>query len=194
MSFSQSSATNFVPFLARLVLGAVFVIAGWNKLMTEHDFTPAETATLRAAGVVEADGSTSSAPATPDAEESPAGGVTTRSLHRITVMCQESGLPYAPWLGWATMATELVGGGLLIVGLFSRIWGLGLAIVMGFAFYLTSLPVLRTTSPFALPPETFLAAALQLSLLVLAIGVALAGPGGASLDRAIFGRAKPALD
>jgi hypothetical protein len=52
MSFSQSAATNIVPLIARLVLAAVFIPAGYNKLMREAEFSGEEAKRLRELSVI----------------------------------------------------------------------------------------------------------------------------------------------
>ena len=47
-----------------------------------------------------------------------------------------------PWpivLAWCATITELVGGAMVLVGLFTRFWSLGIAFVMGVAMWLTQL-------------------------------------------------------
>ena len=80
---------------------------------------------------------------------------------------------------------------MILVGLFSRVWGLGLAITMCTAFYVTSLPALLGvgnlfTGLFNLPMDAFNGMFTQLGLFVLAFGVFLTGAGPISLDRALF--------
>jgi len=82
--------------------------------------------------------------------------------------------------------TELVGGGLLFVGLFSRFWGLGLAIAMGVAFYLTSWNLLLDSHLLNLKVPDFNRMFTQTGLFLLAFGVFLTGAGPISLDRALF--------
>ena len=116
------------------------------------------------------------------------GGVKARRLHRITIMLDgrwpEKLKPQ--WMAWAAAGTELVGGTLIAVGLFARLCGLGLAITMGFAFYLTSSAAVGEHGLFALPVEDFNRVFCQIGLSVLAFGVLLTGAGGVSVDRALF--------
>ncbi|MFO0828178.1 MAG: DoxX family protein [Phycisphaerales bacterium] len=55
MGFSQSAATNFVPLLARLVLAAVFVPAGYQKVMTMAEYSGDDAKRLRELQVVQSD-------------------------------------------------------------------------------------------------------------------------------------------
>jgi len=279
MSFSQGAASHFIPLLARLVLAAAFIPAGWNKLTGTAQFTPTEAQILRELGVkVHADlafrpDATDAAGAAwstrtysihpvvlvaprghssadtrfgPDhlhdadansddaqereaeahgdeihdeavASEPPRGepiqvdrerqdapiappidsgagdvmdeigvGGSAGALHRITLMVHAQGWPAPVAQAWMATAVELLGGALLVIGLFSRFWGLGLAITMGVAFWLTSWPLLQETSLFALPIPDYNRLFAQAGLFVLAFGVAMTGPGAVSLDRLLF--------
>ena len=77
---------------------------------------------------------------------------TARSMHQITLMCNAQGWPSPKSLAMAAALTELLGGVLLFLGFLSRLWGLGLAITMGMAFYLVSMKVysVHTMTPFEL--------------------------------------------
>ena len=114
------------------------------------------------------------------------GTYTAKPLHEITLMLDKAGWPAPVWMARLAAFTELVGGGLLFVGLFSRFWGLGLAIAMGVAFYLTSWNVLLDSHLFGLKVPEFNRMFTQTGLFVLAFGVFLTGAGPISLDRALF--------
>ena len=111
---------------------------------------------------------------------------TAKPLHVITLMLDKAGWPAPVWMARLAAFTELVGGGLLFVGLFSRFWGLGLAIAMGVAFYLTSWNLLLDSHLFDLKVPDFNQMFTQTGLFVLAFGVFLTGAGPISLDRALF--------
>ncbi len=114
------------------------------------------------------------------------GTYTAKPLHVITLMLDKAGWPAPVWMARLAAFTELVGGGLLFVGLFSRFWGLGLAIAMGVAFYLTSWNLLLDSHLFDLKVPDFNRMFTQTGLFVLAFGVFLTGAGPISLDRALF--------
>ena len=139
------------------------------------------------------------------AEPLPDGEYTARALHRITLLCYGAGwthdsvsLPVI--LAWMAALTELVGGAMLLLGLLSRIWALGLAGAMGVAFYLVSMGKygVHTQSPFEFAQNIghYNTVCAQLGLGVLAFGIVLTGAGPLSLDRVLFGRgrAKPEID
>jgi putative oxidoreductase len=243
MTFSQYAGTAIVPTLARLILAAVFIPVGWNKVFKDAEFTADQATQLKSLGVntEPADPpkviSTSSeeagnvrfalasyrqeatpppavqppadpAPAQePKPQDNPAveastapstavqplppGKYKAQALHQITLMLHQFNIPQPVWMARLAAFTELIGGAMILLGLFSRIWGLGLAIAMGMAFYLVSIKVNNVVGvdprTLAENGDAFSTAALQLSLFVLAFGVFLTGAGPLSLDRMLFG-------
>lgn len=245
MTFSQYAGTAIVPTLSRLVLGAVFILAGYSKVFKSADFTHEQAQKLFNAGIrslqpkqpvgsawlpdnsnavrlasyrqettatqpadvpdqVETPPpttapSTPEIPATQPATAPPGsfatlapGTYTGPQLHFITLMLIDAHWRYASLLAHAAAYTELIGGVMILIGLFSRLWGLALSCVMGVAFYLTSLPVLQTTAILEMG-EKFGSISLQLALFVLAFGILLTGPGPLSLDRLLFSRSEPVI-
>ncbi len=101
------------------------------------------------------------------------------------------------YFAWAAGLTELLGGGLVLIGLLARLSGLSLAAVMLVAAWLTSVgPNLGAGFLGLAPPwssfadwTTFL---FQVMLLCAALGVFFSGAGAASLDHWLFSREKPA--
>ena len=88
---------------------------------------------------------------------------------------------------------ELVGGSLLLVGLFTRVWAAGLSLWSLALLYLSTSSVSDTFFALWTPtdPNALLPRALALSLLailVVALGLMLMGPGKFSLDGLIFRR------
>jgi uncharacterized membrane protein YphA (DoxX/SURF4 family) len=135
------------------------------------------------------------------ADRFPADGVDARALNKIVLMLDGSPFQdYALYLAWLAALTELIGGLLLIPGILSRIWGLGLAIAMGMALWLT------TISASVGSPDAFLGfwpsiavspgddgwwplvtGFWQLALGVMALSIFLSGAGRISVDALFFG-------
>lgn len=117
---------------------------------------------------------------------------TAPAMHKITLLVDQVGWPQPVWMARLAAFTELVGGAMMLAGLFSRIWGLGLAITMGTAFYLVSMGAnnVHQMHPFEFAQNVaaFNVAVSQLGLFVLAFGIFLTGPGPLSLDRMLFSR------
>lgn len=114
------------------------------------------------------------------------------TLYTLAIMLDDNGWRFPVLLAWLASLSEFIGGGMLLIGLFSRIWGLALAAVMGVAFYLTSLPALQSApSVLDLGHMQSSTLFLQCALFVLALGIALTGAGPLSLDRLLFTRSAP---
>lgn len=217
--FNAYSALVIVPLLARVVLCAAFMTAGWTKLMHTQEFTGDAARILLERGFVEMPRAAATpaawvpaavddasppaaapaAPAPPRANDAnppiPANAtVEAKRLHNVTVMLVQKGFQgrVPGILAWSWALVELVGGTLLLVGLFSRIWALGLVVIIGSAFYASSFPLFADPGVFGIAADMtnnyglFHQVYAQLGLLVLALCVMLAGPGPVSLDRLIF--------
>lgn len=189
MGFSRVASLHLVPLIARIVLCAVFVPIGWNKIMTTANFTGEEAVTIRRLmNESPMESETPENASETSAETSPAEDIEARRVYGLASMLDSSGVQYPVIAAWLTATVELVGGGLLLVGLFSRVWGIGLAIAMSVAFALTSWPVISDVGPFALEMPVFNSAAAQIALAALGLGIFLGGPGGIAIDHGIFGR------
>jgi putative oxidoreductase len=139
-------------------------------------------------------------PAEPEVTQTP---VRARALHGVTVALINGGWK-KEWkpevMAWIAGLTELLGGAMMLLGLFSRMWGLGLAIAMCFAFYLTSWPgPFNVVGLFQLAEGgdgyvSFNRMFCQLGLLVMGLGIFLTGAGPLSLDRAFFRRRQSRMD
>lgn len=200
MKFSQQAAANVVPFLARVLLFLAFVPAGWHHAMQFTDFSGTHAGRLRDLGIVSAAAPSDithvawqqdAPPLPPEALE--ALGVQTRSLHELTLVFDGLRLPRPEVWAWTVTVFELVGGSLLLVGLFSRVWAAGLSLWSLALLYLSTPSISDTFFALWTPtdPNALLPRALALSLLaifVIALGVMLTGPGKFSLDGLIFRR------
>jgi len=260
MSSSHFAAVNIVPLIARVVLCAAFLPAGYQKLFDRAPIDAAQAARLEAMGwgwrppsaegaatgatesaatrtpvvspgsmrddqvkkddkgatdkagakddksatggsstdAKQTDGAPSGAAKPADAPPIAAPNTaaptseahTVRQCELLAFVIADAGLPAPRITAWLVAIIEFVGGGLILVGLFSRLSALGLAAVMGGAIKTTSLLALQAHPYiYGMPMADYQRVFLQVSLLALALGVLFAGPGGLSLDRAIFGRA-----
>jgi uncharacterized membrane protein YphA (DoxX/SURF4 family) len=128
----------------------------------------------------------------PEAEQAPpvvpgpGGDLRARKLYDVALKVHEAGLEqYETAIAWGTALVELVGGALILIGLFSRIWGLALAVIMAGAFYTTSWPGF-SADPYGFLGENFDLFVSQVGRFMLAFGVFLTGPGAISADRMLF--------
>lgn len=92
------------------------------------------------------------------------------AVEYITNALVERGLP--GFLAWGVFVGELVAPAFIIIGLFSRIGAMLVAITMVFAIYLA-----HPTEIFALNENGAWAIELQMFFLVVSIAIALLGPG-----------------
>jgi len=135
-------------------------------------------------------------PATRDPETGELVAIAKR-MHTVTLIVQKHNGPSPVVMGWLATLTELIGGALLLIGLFSRIWGIGLAATMVVAFYLTSWPALAESGLFGIAADmtggyaNYNRLYVQAVLFVLAFGIFLTGAGPISLDRWLFRPSAP---
>ena len=100
----------------------------------------------------------------------------TIGLGNIGGMMAQSGIPMGEVVGPLVALTEFVGGIALVLGLFTRLSALGLALVMAGAVFLVHFPAgFFNPKGFEFP----------LALLGATIAIALMGPGNISMDRAM---------
>ena len=176
MNFSQGSAAHFVPILARIALCVIFIPAGWGKIMGERTFSGPEISVLQEIG----------AASKTEADAQPAE-IKMRPLYEDAILIKEHDLPYPVIGAWLVALTELLGGGLVLIGLFTRIMSMGFATIMGFGFALVSLPAMESSGGvFNLAEPIFYQAAAQIAIAALALGLLFSGAGSLSVDAAIF--------
>ena len=175
MNFSQAATVHLLPLIFRIVICVVVVPTGWGKMMTQTDFSGVQLESLVKMGVIDE----------ANAQET----VQERSLYSTAICLHDHGLPEPLITAWVVTLVELIGGGLLLIGLFSRLWGLGLAVIMAVSFALESVPAICANGGIVdISPSVFNLAAAQLALAALAIGITFSGSGILSLDRVIFGK------
>ena len=121
---------------------------------------------------------------------SPLAPLTQRGLYTLALMADRAKLPVPTAIAWAVAGVQLVGGACVLLGLFSRVWGLLMSVILAALFVMTSLPAVKAHGPFGLAAEQQNMVLAQLGLFVLALGTFLVGPGALSLDRAIFRRSR----
>jgi uncharacterized membrane protein YphA (DoxX/SURF4 family) len=196
--FSQQAAANIVPLLARILIFLAFVPTGWHHAMQQTVFTGDAAARLREIGIVSADANAGPGTYVAFHQDAPPltspaidmAGVQTRALHQLTLFFDGLRLPKPEIWAWTATVFELIGGSLVLIGLFTRLWTGGL-VLWSLALFVST-PTVATafgaiwspTDPTATLPRAM--ALSQLTLLVLALGLTLTGAGKLSLDGFIF--------
>ena len=120
-----------------------------------------------------------------EAEEYPA-----RRLYTIALRMEDMGWDNPGLLAWIGALTQLIGGGLLLPGLMTRVWGLALSVVVGALFVLGSWPLVGGSLTAFIHLDRLAAnqVGLHLCLFGLSLAMVVCGGGGISIDRLIFGK------
>jgi uncharacterized membrane protein YphA (DoxX/SURF4 family) len=178
----EPAPTRTASLLQPAGLNHQFILASFRQ-------DPAEPAGVSEPPPPEVAAPPAAAPTTPSTTAS--GKLQARQVYLLALTLHENKFPKPLWMAWLAAFTELFGGAMLLIGLFSRIWGLGLSIAMGVAFYLVTM---KQNGIFTMDPRTFAenqlafnTAFCQAGLFLLAFGIFLTGAGPLSLDRILFG-------
>ena len=59
------------------------------------------------------------------------------------VLADHARIPFPTEVAWAVAGVQLVGGAFVLMGLFSRVWGLLMSVILATLFVTTSLPVVK---------------------------------------------------
>jgi len=180
--------------LARIVLFLAFLPVGLAEL-GEVEFTgqdavrverlmnpiPAEPTPVTEVSL-QADGTRTEPVGTKDS-------IKARRLYATALHIESAGLGSPVLFAWIAVLVALIGSGLILIGILSRIWAFGFLILAIGSFMIGSMPAFceSTFAVFSMPAETFNAFIAQIGTLALAAIVVLCGPGGLSLDRLLFG-------
>ena len=116
--------------------------------------------------------------------------LTQRGLYTLALLVDRASIPFPVEVAWGAAAVQLVGGVCALLGMFTRVWGLLMSVMLAGLFVMTALPGLKSSGPFAMGADLSNLVFAQLGLFVLALGLFLIGPGAMSLDRAIFRRSR----
>ncbi|MFM1805487.1 MAG: hypothetical protein RL136_2366, partial [Planctomycetota bacterium] len=199
MKKAHHFASNLVPLLARILLFLAFVPAGWHHAMDWTQFQGGDAERLQQLGVQ----TTLSGPNGQalvhygQADIDPTDGryadtVHARSLHELTLALDDRGVPRAHVAAWVIAVVELIGGGMLLVGLFSRVWAAGIAFWSVALFGLTTWHAVDWGSVWSATIASRASAFGLMTIGVLSLGLAFGGAGAFSLDALIFRRGEAA--
>lgn len=188
------------PAKSDVALGAV---RGWTAglLQDAADATPTAPPADGAEAPVPAKEATGAvpAPAPATAPKEPRAArpsafapMTQRGLYTLALLVDRASIPFPVELAWGAAAVQLVGGAFALLGMFTRVWGLLMSLMLAALFVMTALPGIKSSGPFAMTADLSNLVFAQLGLFVLSLGLFLIGPGAMSLDRAIFRRSRRA--
>ena len=180
--------------LARVVLFLAFLPVGLSQL-GEVEFTGEDAARVerlmnplpaQPTPVTEVAWQTSEKES--DANGTPAS-VKARRLYGVALHIESTGFGSPVLFAWIAVLVAIIGSGLALIGILSRMWALGLVVLAVGNFMIGTMPEVcaSTFALFSMPTETFNAFIAQISTFTLAAIVLLCGPGAFSLDRLLFG-------
>lgn len=216
-------ALSVAPIVLRVMIGVAFLWIGVGRLLDTVPVGGEDAAILSELGVVGAASgarlaSAESADPGDAGTGATLGSVETRRLYQDALMIyhaanpkpDESGKrPVSTWpgalaggnapvvLSWVGAMTAIVGGGLVLLGLLTRLWAVALFVLVLVTAWLTQLgPAIQSgdTRLGVLPDRPLLDPSngqellWQFTLLMGVLTLGLAGSGALALDRAIFGK------
>ena len=178
------------PKQADVALGAVRGADAWTQ---DEPAKPASAGEPAApAATTTAEPVPAAAPAAAPARR-PLAPLTQRGLYTLALLVDRAQLPFSVEIAWAAAGVQLLGGACALLGMFTRVWGFLMSVMLAALFLITALPGIRASGLFSMSAEQQNLVFAQLGLLVMSLGLFLIGPGAMSLDRAIFRktRSKP---
>ncbi|MCH2136009.1 MAG: hypothetical protein MK101_05435 [Phycisphaerales bacterium] len=177
--------------LARVVLGSGLFFVGWHQVTGEVELPTQDVKLLEGDPAVSTEPSTAGEDGDKQVKAEAVlkrSGVTESALHLYKAGVDEGALV----LAWILALLALIGGALLVVGLLTRVWALGSAIVLGTMLWALSIEggAMFDQSPFLWAANTPSFALLYMQMLGIIVGLGLlgSGPGRISLDHLLFAR------
>ena len=208
MSLSQNASLQLAPLIARIILVTIVLPAGYVSIFRTSNFTNQDAARIEAMGTPATMIENSAEKIKPvalrvhttgdtdtdkdESEKSSAGDHSMRNLNHFILRLDDSKVPQPLIVGWVCAIAELVGGIVLLVGLFTRWFALLLLIGGAFHMWLMTWPQIRGALPWDWQVGTMHAFSTALTTVFISFSLVLTGPGRFSLDRLLF--AKPDAD
>jgi len=199
------ATTSLMPLIARIVIAAAMLTSGWVNCFGQIEINSKIANGLRSmevevhtpvavqpeAGEEESTEESADESAEEVTEEpvQSASHVTTRGVNRIVWLIHEQWPSLGGWgtfLAWTAGVMQLLAGVLLLVGLFTRLASLSVAVTSGMATYIVSgtMHGMFAMNPFDWPLDShqFIQLFAGASLCVLALGLVFSGAGRFSID------------
>jgi len=134
MSLSQKASLQLAPLIARIILATIVLPAGYVSIFRTSNFTSEDAARIEAMGTpvkmiensvekikpVAWSVNNSGDNDKDESDTSSAGGHSMRNLNHFILRLDDSKVPQPLIVGWICAIAELVGGIVLLVGLFTR--------------------------------------------------------------------------
>ena len=114
-----------------------------------------------------------------------------RALFKKAILIEATGLGSPLLFAWLVVLVQIVGGSLLLLGLLSRVWALGLCVITAGNFVMLTMPTICATPMMFFSPSgdqvIQILGASQLGLFGCSLLILFCGPGAFSMDRLLFG-------
>ncbi len=202
MSLSQKASLQLAPFIARIILATIVLPAGYVSIFRTSNFTSEDAARIEAMGTPVKMIENSVEKIKPvawsvnnygdsdkdESDTSSAGSHSMRNLNHFILRLDDSKVPQPLIVGWVCAIAELVGGIVLLAGLFTRWFALLIFIGSAFHIWLMTWPQVRGSLPWDWQVATMHAFATALTAVLISFSLLLTGPGRFSLDRLIFAK------
>lgn len=179
-------AGNLSQLFARIILCVVYLPAGVHGLLSNENFEPSEIERIEAMGspaaalenVVERAKPASARSATEDSE----AGNRRRSLCRTALRLEDARVPQPMAVAWVITLIQLVGGGAMLLGLFTRLFAAPLVLIGAFELWTGVWPLLDSPLPWKWTLGDSQMVAAWLAATLLPITLLLGGAGKPSID------------
>ncbi len=179
-------AGNLSQIFARLILCVVYLPAGVHGLLSNESFEPAEIERIEAMGTptqaLEKVVEKAKPVSIRAADEEPEAGHRRRSLCRTALRLEDAGVPQPMTMAWAVTLIQLVGGGAMLLGLFTRLFAAPLVLIGAFELWTGVWPLLDSPLPWKWTLGDSQMVAAWLAATLLPIPLLLGGPGKPSID------------
>ncbi|NBV63636.1 MAG: DoxX family protein [Planctomycetes bacterium] len=185
-------AQNLTKLFARIIVCMVFLPAGIHAIFGHDRFTTDEAQRIEAMGspaeafekVVErAKPASLRAPRADDAD----GTSKLRALNRLALRLQDARVPQPLLVAWAVSCVELVGGAAVLLGFFTRLFALPLAVIGAFHLWKVVWPQLGTAMAWNWSPDESHVATTWVAATLLPLSLFMLGAGAPSVDSLMKG-------
>jgi len=178
-------AGNLSQIFARIILCVIYLPAGAHAIFTAERFTGEEIERIEAMDAampsVRAE-SEDVRPVSTRPEDAPESHDERRSLCRTALRLEDAGVPRPMAVAWALAIVELAGGGILLLGLFTRLVSAPLVLIGAFELWTGVWPLLDSPLPWKWTLGDSQMVAAWLAATLLPIPLLLGGPGKPSID------------
>ena len=197
MEAAPRVAQNLNQIFARLIVCSVFLPAGAHALFGTERFSADEAQRIEALGSPAApfekmldrkDTKPASLRAAPEPE--PEDGTSFRALNRIALRLDAIKVPAPVTVAWAVAIVELAGSVAVLLGFFTRLFAMPLALVGAMTLWTVVWPAVGGRLPWNWTAAQSQLAAAWLAATLLSVSLAMLGPGAPSVDRMLGGRKK----